>query len=99
MAKAYSRRRPTRGCGDCLHAPRGIAPRLRPATTASMADTIDVRKGQAPGKLGREAFGERFREEFYDPRFDEERQAIERLEAIAWRNYEESRKAPKTVKA
>ena len=64
-----------------------------------MADKIEVRKGQAPDKLGREAFGERFREHFFDPRFDEERDAIARLEAIAWRNYDESRKAPRTVKA
>jgi multimeric flavodoxin WrbA len=59
-----------------------------------MPDKIEVRKGQAPANLGRDAFGERFREQFFDPRFDEERDAIARLEAIAWRNYEESRKAP-----
>ncbi|MET0203338.1 MAG: flavodoxin family protein [Casimicrobiaceae bacterium] len=64
-----------------------------------MADKIQAHKGQAPEKLGREAFGERFREQFYDPRFDDARDAIASLEAIAWRNYEESRKAPRTMKA
>ena len=64
-----------------------------------MADNIEVRKGQAPGKLSREAFVQRFREQFYDPRFDDERDAIGRLEEIAWQNYEQSRKAPRTTKA
>ena len=64
-----------------------------------MADKIQAHKGQAPEKLGREAFGERFREQFYDPRFDDARDAIASLEAIAWRNYEEARKAPRTMKA
>jgi len=48
-----------------------------------MADKIQAHKGQAPEKLGREAFGERFREQFYDPRFDDARDAIASLEAIA----------------
>ena len=64
-----------------------------------MAHKIEIRKGQAPDMLEREAFGERFRGQFFDPSFDEERDAIARLEAIAWRNYDESRKAPKTMKA
>ena len=64
-----------------------------------MADKIEVHKGQAPAKLARDVFGDRFREQYFDPRFDEEREAIARLEAIAWRNYEESRKAPRTAKA
>ena len=64
-----------------------------------MADKIEVRKGQAPSKLGRDAFAERFREQFYDPSFDVERESIERLEAIAWGNYKESNKAPRTTKA
>jgi multimeric flavodoxin WrbA len=63
-----------------------------------MAHKITVRKGQAHG-LSREAFGERFRREFYDPRYDPERGAIGRLEEIAWRNYSDARKAPITQKA
>jgi len=56
----------------------------------------EVRKGQAPAKLSREAFGERYRESFMDPAFDGERAAIGRLEQIAWHAYEEGRKAPVT---
>jgi multimeric flavodoxin WrbA len=59
----------------------------------------DVRKGQAPPKLTREEFSKRFRESFHDPNFAREAQAIERLEAIAWENYQGSRKAPITRKA
>jgi len=58
-----------------------------------------VRKGQAPPKLDREAFGARFRESFQDPAFDPAQDAIARLEAIAWTAYEEGRKAPRTRKA
>lgn len=63
-----------------------------------MAET-SVRKGQAPPAVSREAFGERFRAQFYDPRFDGEREAIGRLEEIAWRNYQDARKSPRKVKA
>ena len=58
-----------------------------------------IRKGQAPGQLSREAFRERFLAEFQDPNFDTESAAIGRLEAIAWHNYSEGRKAPRTCKA
>ena len=58
-----------------------------------------VRKGQAPAPLERRAFGERFRQRFSDPAFEAERDAIGRLEAIAWLAYDGGRKAPRTVKA
>lgn len=58
-----------------------------------------IRKGQGPGKLDRATFGLRFRENFRDPRFDAERDAIARLESIAWDNYQEGRKAPRTTAA
>jgi len=58
-----------------------------------------VRKGQAPAQLGRDEFGERFRQLFFDPNFDAERDALVRIEAIAWLNYEQGRKAPKTRRA
>ena len=58
-----------------------------------------VRKGQAPGKLSREQFHQHFRQSYIDPAFDAERDAIERLEEIAWNNYIESRKSPVTRKA
>ena len=58
-----------------------------------------VRKGQFTGMLGRDAFGERFRQRFVDPAFDRERDALQRIEVIAWEAYEQSRKAPHTRKA
>ena len=58
-----------------------------------------VRKGQAPGKLGREAFHAHFLKSYADPAFAVEREALDRLEAIAWDAYEHSRKAPLTRKA
>ncbi len=54
----------------------------------------EPRTGQADDPPDREAFRERFRQRFFDPRFDAERDAIARLEAIAWANLEGSRKAP-----
>jgi multimeric flavodoxin WrbA len=59
----------------------------------------DVRKGQAPDPLPRDEFGERFRQRFVDPAFQAEREAIGRLEQIAWLGYVEGRKAPITRKA
>ena len=58
-----------------------------------------IRKGQAPAKLDREAFGERFRQSFVDPAFEAAADAVARLEAIAWEAYREGRKAPRTRKA
>jgi len=60
---------------------------------------IKVRKGQAPKQLSRAAFRERFQHLYYDPAFDAEREAIARLEKIAWDAYDEGRKAPITRKA
>ena len=64
-----------------------------------MAHDIEVRKGQAPPALERETFRARFQRNFFDPRFDAERDAIGRLEEIAWRNYCDARKAPRTAPA
>jgi len=58
-----------------------------------------IRKGQAPDKLSREAFGERFRGGFADPMFDGERGGLARVEEIAWEAYCKSRKSPVTAKA
>ena len=60
---------------------------------------IDVRKGQAPKPLEREAFRERFLTRFFDPTFNLEREAIERLESIAWQAYIEGDKSPVIRKA
>ncbi len=59
----------------------------------------EVRKGQAPGQLKRGEFHVRFHESFRDPAFDAEKDALGRLEGIAWEAYAEGRKAPRTRKA
>jgi multimeric flavodoxin WrbA len=59
----------------------------------------EIRKGQFPGMLSREAFRAHFERSFYDPMFAPEREAIARLEAIAWDAYSKNRKAPLTRKA
>ena len=61
--------------------------------------TASIRKGQAPDTLSRNEFGERFRQRFYDPAFAVERDALARIEQIAWTAYDEGRKAPITRKA
>ncbi|WP_145647950.1 flavodoxin family protein [Pseudoduganella lurida] len=58
-----------------------------------------ARKGQAPEKLARIEFHKKFTASFYDPRFDPLRGEIAKLEDVAWQNYQDSRKAPVTVKA
>jgi multimeric flavodoxin WrbA len=73
----------------------GVHRELSMATSS----TPPARKGQAPGALTREAFGERFRQSFFDPLFSVEQPALQRIELIAWQAYEQSRKAPKTQKA
>ena len=60
---------------------------------------IDVRKGQAPARLGRAEFSARFREAWFDPAFRNEDQSIARLEEIAWEIYLVGRKASITQKA
>jgi multimeric flavodoxin WrbA len=55
-----------------------------------------IRKGQAPAVLSRAEFHERFNVRFYDPAYAVERNAIGRLEDIAWSAVQEVRKAPTT---
>jgi hypothetical protein len=65
-----------------------------------MADPAPVvRKGQTPDTLTRDAFFERFRHAFADPAFDREREALRRIEVIAWEAYQQSRKSPRTRQA
>jgi multimeric flavodoxin WrbA len=75
-------------------------PHAPPAATAATTAAPRPRTGQAPAPLDRAAFRERFLQDFQDPRFaSEAADAIDRVEAIAWRNYDEGRKAPRTRKA
>jgi len=59
----------------------------------------DVRKGQAPGQISREAFAARYQASFQDPAFAPEKDAISRIEQIAWLAYKDERKSPVTRKA
>jgi len=58
-----------------------------------------VRTGQGSTKLSREEFERRYRAQFYHPAFDAAKMEIDRLAEIAWRNYEEGDKAPRTREA
>jgi multimeric flavodoxin WrbA len=49
--------------------------------------------------MAREEFERRYREQFYDPAFSQEPAPIDRLMALAWEGYQQSRKAPRTRKA
>ena len=57
------------------------------------------RKGQAPPQLTRKQFGERFRLQFFDPAYEKEKDALERIEKVAWDVYKDDRKWPRTRKA
>jgi multimeric flavodoxin WrbA len=59
----------------------------------------EVRKGQAPAKLGRDEFHIRFRRAFFDPAYDKLAGELDAIEQVAWEAYDEGRKAPLTVKA
>jgi multimeric flavodoxin WrbA len=58
-----------------------------------------VRKGQAPGKLGRDEFHLVFKRSFMDPAFGKVAGELAAVEEVAWNNYSESHKAPVTRKA
>jgi multimeric flavodoxin WrbA len=55
-----------------------------------------IRTGQSPVPLTRAEFRDRFNGRFYDPAYEGERDAIARLEAIAWDAVQKGRKAPIT---
>jgi multimeric flavodoxin WrbA len=58
-----------------------------------------IRKGQPDTKLSKEEFFKVFQHNFYDPNFRALDNQIQELSEVAWKNYEDGRKAPKTVKA
>src|SRR5687768_14458631 len=58
-----------------------------------------VRTGQGDVKLSREEFARRLAERFYDPAFDAVRGEIDRITDVAWTNYHEYHKSPRTRKA
>jgi multimeric flavodoxin WrbA len=64
-----------------------------------MRPADDVRKGQAPPQLDRAEFARRFRTRFEAPAYAAAGAAIEQLEAIAWREYDEGNKSPRSRRA
>ena len=62
-------------------------------------DAPRVVEGQVAKFLDRDEFRRRFAARFHDPAFADEREAIDRLETIAWDAYHDGRKAPVTAKA
>lgn len=59
----------------------------------------EVRTGQGNVALSREEFARRIGERFYDPAFDVCREEIDRVVEIAWKNYDEYHKSPRTRRA
>jgi len=61
--------------------------------------TAEPRKGMPDPQLGRAEFRQRFIDQFRDPAFAEVSAELNRVEAIAWDAYANSRKSPLTRKA
>ena len=59
----------------------------------------DIRKGQAPDQISRAEFSDRYQAAFRDPAFAAEKEALVRIEQIAWLAYKDERKSPVTRKA
>jgi hypothetical protein len=68
-------------------------------TQAKPIGIVLARKGQAQEMHSRETFRTRFLARFADPAYEAEREAIARLEAIAWSAYHEERKWPRRAPA
>jgi multimeric flavodoxin WrbA len=56
----------------------------------------NVRKGMPDVKLSKEEFSRRARERFYDPSFDAVAPEIDKIIEIAWQNYTDYHKSPRT---
>src|SRR5881409_1666921 len=55
-----------------------------------------VRKGMASVQLAKEEFSKRARERFYDPSFAAVTPELEKIIDVAWKNYTEYHKSPRT---
>ena len=62
----------------------------------SIPDPNAPRTGQPDPAIDRASFEARFRERFYDPAFDAQRESIDALAGIAWDAYQAGRKSPRT---
>ncbi len=63
------------------------------------APALDPRQGMPSPQLTRTEFRTRFLAQFVDPAFGPLAEELERIEAVAWDAYTESRKAPRTRRA
>lgn len=59
----------------------------------------DIRKGQPETALDESEFKKRYRANFFDPNFEAVGPEIDRITQVAWQNYRDHRKAPKTTPA
>jgi multimeric flavodoxin WrbA len=62
-------------------------------------DKPAVRTGQGDVKLSRAEFERRLRERFFDPAFDATGRQLQDIVEVAWRNYDEYHKSPRTRRA
>jgi multimeric flavodoxin WrbA len=60
---------------------------------------VEVRKGQGDVKLTREEFGQRLRQRFSDPAFQNVERQVAEIVDVAWTAYDEYRKSPHKRKA
>ncbi len=79
--------------------PDRLAAILTRAPDGAGTTMTEVRKGQALEMMSREQFRARFEHDYVDPAFDAERDALRRIEEIAWRAYSAGNKSPRTRKA
>ena len=61
--------------------------------------TPEVRKGPGDVKLSRAEFERRLRERFSDPAFEAVTRELQEIVKVAWKNYDEYHKSPRTRKA
>jgi multimeric flavodoxin WrbA len=70
-----------------------------PSSGDAAVPTPKPRKGMPSPELSQREFLARYRTQFVDPAFDPLRNEIERIAAVAWDGYSDSRKSPITRKA
>ena len=69
------------------------------AEITKAAEAPDPRRGMPSPRLDEAEFKRRYRLQFADPTFDAASTELDRVIQIAWENYRDSRKSPRTTKA
>lgn len=72
---------------------------LNTETLGGIMSKPKVRKGMPSVQLTKEEFSKRARERFYDPTFTTVTAEIDRIIDVAWKNYTEYHKSPRTRRA